>query len=92
MCDDSTVVDSVSLQDGTVSRFPMLGDVSHFGVVRLDLHLPRILCQGGSSVLAGSPRSSGSDYGVRVAFPSRWMPLSYALGLSRQLIVHDRSP
>ena len=36
--------------------------------VCLDLHLPRILCQGCSSVLAGSPRPSGSDYGVREGF------------------------
>ena len=58
----------------------------------LDLHLPQILCQGSSSALAGSPRPSESNYGVRVAFfHHRWKPLSYALGLSRRLIVHDGS-
>ena len=35
MCDDSTVVASVSLQEGTVSRFPVLVDVSPFSVVRM---------------------------------------------------------
>ena len=86
MCDDSTVVASVSLQDGTVSRFPLLVDVSPFGVVRLSRPPPPSdSLPGGSSVLAGSPRPSGSDYGVQVAFPSRWMPLSCSLGLSRRV-------
>ena len=55
----------------------------------LDLHLPRILCQSSSSVLAGF----SSTVRIRLGFfPSRWKPLSCALGFSRCLMVHDGYP
>ena len=93
MCDDSTVMASFSLQDGTVSRFLLRVDVSPFGGVQLFQPPPSSdSLPGGSSVLAGSPQPSGSDYGAQVACPSRWMPISYVFGFSRRLIVPDGSP
>ena len=72
MCDDSAVVASVSLQDGTMSRFPLLVDSRLFLVLFecLDLHLPRILCQGSSSVLAGF----SSTVGIRLWGQSGFFP------------------
>ena len=67
MCDDSTVVASVSLQDGTVSRFPLLVDVSPFGVVRVPRPPPP------SDSLPGQFRCSGrfsSTVGIRLWGPS----------------------
>ena len=60
MCNDSTVVASVSVQDGTVSRFPLLVDVSPYGVVRMSRPSPpleflpgQFLCSGGFSLTVG---------------------------------------
>ena len=54
VCNGSMVVASVSLQGGTVSRFLCLLTCRLMVVFEcLDLLLPRILCQGSSSVLAG---------------------------------------
>ena len=95
MCDDSTVVASVSLQDGAVSRFPLLVD----GRLLWCCSSVSTSTSLGFSARAVplfwrvSPRPSGSDYGVGVAFfHHRWMPLSCALGISRCFIAHDGSP
>ena len=91
VCDASTVVASSPCRTGLCPVFLCLLTCRLLVMFKwLDLHLPRILCQGSSSVLAGSPRPSRSDYGVRVAFfHHQWKPLSCALGLFRRLIVHD---
>ena len=82
MCDDSTVVASVSLQDGTVSCFPLLVDGRLFGVVRVSRpHLPQpgqFLCSGGFLLDRRDPImgsewlfsvTGGSHSPVRLGFP-----------------------
>ena len=85
MCDDSTVVAYVSLQDGTMSHFPLLVDVSPFGVVRLSRPPPpldslpgRFLCSGRFSSTVGIRLWGPSGFSIPVgatllcawAFPS----------------------
>ena len=91
MCDDLTVVASVNLQGGTVSRFVCLLTGRFIGWFEcLDLHLHLAVCQGSPLFWQISSAVGFSLWEQRDLSTCRWRPLFCALGASRCLICSRR--